>query len=132
MGVIAPSINEIGAVDFFFQDYWQSNVQRLQELLEVKPSNQAFPLVIIVAASTNQNVSYNTLSECLNFDLFIDQGFICDVNIVIVDYDEKSSQGVNVVDPKVSEKVGFKILNCFPNRKTHCFIYKSVRPNALP
>ena len=81
-------------------------MQRLQELLEVKPSNQDFPLVIIVAASANQDVSYNNLSQRLNLDLFIEQGFICDVKVLVLDYDYSLYEGVDVVEPQVSEKVG--------------------------
>ena len=80
-------------------------MQRLQELLEVKPSNQDFPLVIIVAASANQDVSYNNLSQHLNLDLFIEQGFICDVKVLVLDYDYSLYEGVDVVEPQVSEKV---------------------------
>ena len=71
----------------------------------MKPSNQDFPLVIIVAASANQDVTYNSLSERLNLDLFIEQGFICDVKVLVLEFDDSLHEGIDVVDPDVSEKV---------------------------
>ena len=50
-------------------------------------------------------MSYNSLSERLNLDQFIEQGFICDVKVVVVDYDDSVHQGIDVLDPQVSEKV---------------------------
>ena len=71
----------------------------------MKPTFQAFPLVILVPVPANQIVTYDCLSECLNLDQFIDQGLICDVNIVTLNFDEKLSKGIDVVVPDVSEKV---------------------------
>ena len=56
-------------------------------------------------------MSYNSLSERLNLDQFIEQGFICDVKVVVVDYDDSVHQGIDVVDPQVSEKVWNIFLN---------------------
>ena len=107
LGLSPFSLSELNldTDQFLFQKYWHSNLQRLQELLEIKPTCQAYPLVIVVGASANQNVSYDCLSECLNLDHFIDQGFICDVKIVVLDINEQLRKGINVVDPRISEKV---------------------------
>ena len=71
----------------------------------MKPTFQAFPLVILVPVPANQIVTYDYLSECLNLDQFIDQGLVCDVKIVTLNFDEKLSKGIDVVVPDISEKV---------------------------
>ncbi|KAL4226945.1 Germinal-center associated nuclear protein [Mactra antiquata] len=87
-----------------YNQYWTNQHSRLKSILQVNPKYQKFPLVVLIPLSVNQNVCYKEVQEGLNLDELIDEELLCEVKLVTYQTDPRRREGIDLVNPSVSEE----------------------------
>lgn len=71
----------------------------------MNPKYQSFPLVVLIPTAANQVVSYKQVQEGLKLNDLIEEDLLCDVQLITYEEDTKRPEGINLVNPFVSEQV---------------------------
>ncbi|KAH3816579.1 hypothetical protein DPMN_118097 [Dreissena polymorpha] len=89
--------------------YWAQQSERLQSILKVKPQQDCMPLVIFLPMSTNHNTCNKSIQKWLDLD---DHPA---VEIIRLKLNSSLPDGIDVVDPQVSEKLCESLQWCAEN-----------------